>query len=116
MSVKPVIFLLVIVFTPLIYRNWSCIRVEKKPSICCGDMPPYDSITYMVGRFSFGKISIGILIALSTANIKRLMVITITVIGLFSAVVTIDIVCYFNSVKILLTLFSVIAFWKSAFE
>jgi hypothetical protein len=44
-----------------------------------------------VGRFSFGKISIGIFIALSTANIKRLMVITKTVIGLFSADVTIDI-------------------------
>jgi hypothetical protein len=44
-----------------------------------------------VGRFSFGKISIGIFIALSTANIKRLIVITTTVIGLFSADVTIDI-------------------------
>jgi hypothetical protein len=46
----------------------------------------------MVGRFNCGKISIGILIALSTANIKRLMVITTTVIGLLSAEVTIDII------------------------
>jgi hypothetical protein len=58
-------------------------------------MPPYDSITYMVGKFNCGKISIGIFIALSTANIKRLMVITITVMGLFSADVTIDIIFLF---------------------
>jgi exosome complex RNA-binding protein Rrp4 len=38
-----------------------------------------------------GKISIGILIALSTAKIKRLIVTTMTVIGLLSAEVTIDI-------------------------
>jgi hypothetical protein len=57
----------------------------------------------MVGRFSFGKISIGIFIALSTANIKRLMVITITVIGLFSADVTIDIIDYFNKFKMVFT-------------
>jgi hypothetical protein len=49
----------------------------------------------MVGRFSFGKISIGIFIALSTAKIKRLAVITIAVTGLFSADVTIDIVSLF---------------------
>jgi len=54
-------------------------------------MPPYDSITYMVGKFSWGKISIGIFIALSTAKIKRLRVITTTVMGLLSADVTIDI-------------------------
>jgi hypothetical protein len=45
-----------------------------------------------VGRFKAGKISIGIFIALSTENIKRLMVITIVVMGLLSADVTIDIV------------------------
>jgi len=58
-------------------------------------MPPYDSITYMVGRFSFGNISIGIFIALSTAKIKRLSVTTITVMGLLSADVTIDIMRLF---------------------
>jgi hypothetical protein len=45
----------------------------------------------MVGRFNCGKMSIGIFIALSTANINRLSVITIAVIGLLSADVTIDI-------------------------
>jgi hypothetical protein len=45
----------------------------------------------MVGRFNCGNISIGIFIALSTANIKRLMVITTTVMGLLSAEETIDI-------------------------
>jgi hypothetical protein len=90
--VKPCILLLLIFLTPSTYRNWFCKPVAKKPSICCGDMPPYDSITYMVGRFSFGNISIGIFIALSTAKIKRLTVTTITVMGLLSADVTIDIV------------------------
>jgi len=61
-----------------------------------------------------GKISIGIFIALSTANIKRLHVTTITVIGLFSADVTIDIADYFNRFKTVLTWFSVIAFWNKA--
>jgi hypothetical protein len=74
-------------------------------------MPPYDSITYMVGRLSFGKISIGIFIALSTANIKRLIVITTIVIGLFSADVTIDIVDYFNRFK---TVFKYLASPKSS--
>jgi hypothetical protein len=84
-------FFVVILLIPFTYRNWSCKRVEKKPSICCGDIPPYDSITYMVGRLSCGNISIGILTALSTENISKLIVITIVVMGLFSAEVTIDI-------------------------
>jgi hypothetical protein len=45
-----------------------------------------------VGRLSCGKISMGIFIALSTAKIKRLTVITTVVMGLLSADVTIDIV------------------------
>jgi len=45
----------------------------------------------MVGRFNFGKISIGILIALSTAKMSKLKVTTTVVMGLLSADVTIDI-------------------------
>jgi hypothetical protein len=46
----------------------------------------------MVGRFNCGKISMGILMALSTAKIIKLMVITTTVIGRLRAEVTIDII------------------------
>src|SRR6185312_4827060 len=36
----PWIFLLVTFFMPFTYKNWSASLVEKKPSICCGVMPP----------------------------------------------------------------------------
>jgi len=38
--VRPWMFLLDIFLIPFTYRNWSWSLVAKKPSICCGVIPP----------------------------------------------------------------------------
>jgi hypothetical protein len=81
-------FLLSIDLIPVTYKNTSWRPVLKKPSICWADIPPYGSTTYIVGKLSFGKMSIGIFTRLMIENISSPRHTTIIVTGRARAIFT----------------------------